>query len=143
MTRKHIFLSDDKWELIFNIKEEKNLDSLGAVIEFLLENFSNEQSIYRQSQLIATELAEQQKEFFDILRVRTSFMDKHLKIILNIMNDTLIHKGLDMDDQFEIATYNKNPSVIFKKSKEKVEDEIRYFREQKLMRNNNEGQSDD
>ena len=143
MTRKHIFLSDDKWELIFNIKEEKNLDSLGAVIEFLLENYSTEQSIYRQSQLIATELAEQQKEFFDILRVRTSFMDKHLKIILNIMNDTLIHKGLDMDDQFEIATYNKNPSVIFKKSKEKVEDEIRYFREQKLMRNNNEGQSDD
>lgn len=143
MTRKHIFLSDDKWELIFNIKEEKYLDSLGAVIEFLLENYSTEQSIYRQSQLIATELAEQQKEFFDILRVRTSFMDKHLKIILNIMNDTLIHKGLDMDDQFEIATYNKNPSVIFKKSKEKVEDEIRYFREQKLMRNNNEGQSDD
>lgn len=143
MIRKNVYLSENNWGKIETLKDEKNLKSIGNVIEFLLENYSLEQNSTMQAELISKLVAENQKEFFDILRVRTSFMDKHLKIILNIINDTLIHKGLDMDDQFEIATYNKNPSVIFKKSKEKVEDEIRYFREQKLMRNNNEGQSDD
>lgn len=132
MTRKSVFMQDREWEMVEQLKKEYDLKSIGAVFSYLLENYSVSQNIDEQANKIADIVLEKQKSDIELLRNRTGFTDKSTKVILHMLNDLVINNNLDMKEEHILYSFTKTPSILYRKSKSAVEDEIRSYQKKKI-----------
>lgn len=141
--KKTLYLSPEADKILTEIKEENAQDSYGSTIEFLIHQYqqSNENHSLVQAQIISQLVTEEVKETLDILRRRTVFIDDSLKILLHMLNDTIIQRDLDIQDGMELFSYSERPSQLYSIAKQAVSKEKQHYKEQALLRHQNRGEN--
>lgn len=131
--KKTIYLTKEAIEYLEQYKVEKSCRTIGNAIEEMIKENQNRNTNQLISQAIAELTAEQVKKelnkTLDIIRVRTGYTDKSLKVMLEMMNALFVKNGIQNGTLTDVM---KVP--IMERAEEKVEKEIEAYRLKKLER---------
>ncbi|MCW6660018.1 hypothetical protein NHG25_05935 [Aerococcaceae bacterium NML191292] len=133
-TRRHIYLSETEWELLEELKMKHQLKSISATVSFLLDNYSDSMSGITQAQMVASLVKSELKEYYDTLRVRTGYTDKHTKLLLHMLNDIVINQGWDLPPDGSSASIEGTPSLLYTDAQKHYDDMLKRFNEQKQLK---------
>ncbi|MDO4432016.1 MAG: hypothetical protein Q4B80_01740 [Aerococcaceae bacterium] len=127
--RKNIYMSEAQWDVLEGIKERHQLASYGDVVSFLVNNYTESMSAMTQAQLTAEVLKESLIPFYDVLRIRTGYTDKHTKLLLALMNHLIINQGWDIPPTAHIQGIEDLPSNLYKDALRQFDESIRRYKE--------------
>lgn len=101
------------------LSETESLISNADVLKFLIDEHldrkSDEEKVEREAEI----LFEKFKKEIRILELRTSFADKNIRVVLEILNTILFH--YDLTDYYGT---NEIPTSVLTKAQQKVSDDI-------------------
>lgn len=119
--RKNIYLSDEEYNMIQNIKKEYGLKTDSAAISFLLKSGDVTQNI---AKAVINEMEESYMKS-ERLKWATKTAEQNSTVLLDAMNTILHMLKADSLISVEFA-----PHPIIKKSKQNIKDKIAHFKQQ-------------
>ncbi len=124
--RKHIVLSESDHEALLEIKKKERLPSISAAIAFLIAEKTSQ-----ENHQIVTQLMKELKPLYDVLRLRTGYTEKYMRIMLDVMNHYLITNDLDMTFGEEAKLVDIEKSLIIREAEKAYGRKISEYREKK------------
>lgn len=132
--RRHILFEEADWELLNELKEKHQLNSVGSVIEYLINNYRQSSTGITQAQLTAEIVKAELEEFYNTLRIRTGYTDKHTKLILHMLNDIVINQGWDLPSEGVSHSIEETPSLLFQDAQEHFNARMKKYNEQQQLK---------
>lgn len=133
MARLNIILSDESLNSLDRLQKEKCFSSRGQTIEFLLEEYKSGSRLLEQaeffSKMVSKQILKDTQEKYDVLRIRTGFADKHLKLLLDIINHLIISRGHDVASEQTALMTDNYPSNIYEKALKKYDHQLTHFQQ--------------
>lgn len=133
--KKSFYLTDEKFQQFQTLQRELKMSTIGDVIEYLIDNHFQSQSqedyANHLAEVISRKVLEEQYERLDILRRRTGFADKQLKILMNMFNHLIIERQFDLESDVFYFDYKNSPSKLYQKALENFDEEINHYKERK------------
>lgn len=121
-------ISERSDNVLRKIIEQENLQSKGEAIDYLCTEYLNNERIRLSEERIAKRVKKELEKDLNTIRVRTGYMDKEMKIALDILNHISIQGQFDGDLLFDTKNYE---SRIHRFSRERIQKMIEHFDQRK------------
>ena len=121
-------ISERSDNVLKKIIEQENLQSKGEAIDYLCAEYLTNERIRLSEERIAKRVKKELEKDLNTIRVRTGYMDKEMKIALDILNHISIQGQFDGDLLFDTKNYE---SRIYRFSRERIQKMIEHFDQRK------------
>lgn len=121
-------IEDRSKNILEKIKEENSFDTFGDAIDYLCTEYLTNERIRLSEERIAKRVKKELEKDLNTIRVRTGYMDKEMKIALDILNHISIQGQFDGDLLFDTKNYE---SRIYRFSRERIQKMIEHFDQRK------------
>lgn len=107
---------------------ENKLRNKGEAIDFLCEQYLSQERIRLSEERIAMRVKKELSKDLNTIRVRTGYIDKEMKITLDMLNHIAIDGKFDGDMLYDTKTYE---SRIHRFSRERIQSLIEHYDQRK------------
>lgn len=129
--RKHIIIESGDLEILEEIQQSEGLRSLGDAVSFLVSNYRQSQPDITSALYISEMVSRNLKDQYDVIRIRTGYAEKYLRILLDMFNHYIIETGQDLVLGEEAKLIDKEASLIYRKSEQAYGNKINRYKENK------------
>jgi hypothetical protein len=123
-------------EVLKQIVENQKLRNKGEAIDFLCEQYLNSERIRVSEDRITNAVIKGLLAQLQPIRVRTGYIDKEMKIVLDLLNHIMLEGRFDKDELYDTVDWQ---SRAYRLSNERVQKQIDYFSQKKNNRSIDEG----
>lgn len=102
MTRKrnYVYLENasDKglsWQRIEKYMDQYNINSRGEAFERIFDEYEALKAANEGVNMLSKEIASELKPMLDPIRIRTGYVDKNVRVLLNLLNSYIIVNGME------------------------------------------------
>lgn len=121
-------ISDKSNEVLKKIVADEKLKNRGEAIDFLCEEYLSNERLKLSEERIALRVKKELSKEINIIKVRTGYIDKESKIILDLLNHIALQGNFDNDILFDTKNYS---SRIYISSTERIQSLIEYYDQKK------------
>lgn len=98
--RKHIMLEDTSettlsWEWLSGYMEANNVATIGEGLQRLFDEYQLLTQQVSNRENLAKAIAKEIKPQLDPIRIRTGYVDKNVRVLLNLLNSYIIVSGME------------------------------------------------
>lgn len=123
-----ISLDDRDKNILNKVKADNDLSSYSEAVSFLCEEYLTNEKINLIEERIALRVKKELSKEINIIKVRTGYIDKESKIILDLLNHIALQGNFDNDILFDTKNYS---SRIYISSTERIQSLIEYYDQKK------------
>jgi hypothetical protein len=98
--RKHIMLEDTSkngisWEWLRKYMNENDIATFGDGLQHLFAEYQSLKQQVSDRESLAKAIAKEIKPQLDPIRIRTGYVDKNVRVLLNLLNSYIIINGME------------------------------------------------
>lgn len=123
---------DDRGKNILNkVKEDNNFSNYSEAVAYLCEEYLLNERIKLSEERIALRVKKELSKELNIIRVRTGYVDKEIKITLDLLNHIALQGKFDNDILYDSKNYK---SRIYNLSEKRIQALIEHYDQKKKDR---------
>lgn len=126
-----VSLDDRGKNILDKVKEDNNFLNYSEAISYLCEEYLSNERIKLSEERIALRVKKELSKDLNIIRVRTGYVDKEIKITLDLLNHIALQGKFDNDILFDTKNYK---SRIYNLSEERIQALIEHYDQKKKDR---------
>lgn len=124
-------ISDKSNEVLKKIVADEKLKNRGEAIDFLCAEYLSNERLKLSEERIALRVKKELSKELNIIRVRTGYADKGIKISLDLLNHIALQGKFDNDILFDTKDYK---SRIYNLSEQRIQALIEHYDQKKKDR---------
>lgn len=101
-TRNYIYLENESesglsWQRLEQYMNDNGINSRGEALESIFNQYMDYKKQAADQETLAKEIAKEIKPQLDPIRIRTGYVDKNVRVLLNLVNAYILVNGLEND----------------------------------------------